>query len=255
MKQIGHALLTFRPPAEDAEAQMKPETYLITLPSLHIENLIYGSPFVELNKYTHIASSTGYVAKIDYSGRGWLSGKKNTFSACLWKDGESDEKHPLYTVDGQWSDSFTMREGKKGKVVETYAASSAKTSPLIVAPLKAQDPFESRRAWSQVAKNIDKGDMDSVSHYKSRIENAQRELRKKEREEKREWSRRFFRRVEEKDEPIFQQLAKAVSRAYGAGWTGVEADKTGGIWRFDIEKAKDSRPPFHEEGAGALGID
>lgn len=222
---------------------------------MHIENLIYGSPFVELNKYTHIASSTGYVAKIDYSGRGWLSGKKNTFSACLWKEGESDEKHPLYTVDGQWSDNFTIREGKKGKEVDAYSASSIKTSPLIVAPLDAQDHFESRRAWRQVAKNIEKGDMDSVSYHKSKIENAQRELRKKEREEGREWSRRFFRRVEDRGEPIFQKLVKAVSGAYGVGWAGVEADKTGGIWRFDIEKAKDAKPPFHEEGAQAVGGD
>ncbi|KAL9112163.1 MAG: hypothetical protein Q9227_003540 [Pyrenula ochraceoflavens] len=253
VKQIGHALLTLTPPTTAGNNAPRPETYLITLPSLHIENLIYGNPFVELNKFTHIASSTGYVAKIDYSGRGWLSGKKNTFTASLWKEGEGDEKNPLYTADGQWSDSFVMRQGKKGKEVETYSASSCQTSPLLVAPTEKQDPFESRRAWANVAKNIDKGDMDAVSHYKTRIENAQRELRKKEREDGREWKRRFFHQAREENEPVFQKLVKSVSGAYGYGWTGIEADKTGGIWRFNADEAKNAEPPYHSEGAEALG--
>ena len=208
---------------------------------------------MELNKYTHIVSSTGYVAKVDYSGRGWLSGKKNSFTASLWKEADGDEKHPLYTVDGQWSENFVMREGKKGKEVEQYSASSTKTSPLSVTPTAEQDPFESRRAWANVAKSIEKGDMDAVSHYKSRIENAQRDLRKREREDGREWKRRFFHPVKEAEEPVFQRLVKAVSKAYGVGWSGIEADKTGGIWRFNADEAKDARPPYHSEGADALG--
>jgi hypothetical protein len=35
-----------------------------------------------------------------------------------------------------------------------------------VAPLDQQDLYESRRAWSDVAANIQKGDMDAVSGYK-----------------------------------------------------------------------------------------
>jgi hypothetical protein len=82
---------------------------LITLPSLHIEGIVYGSPYVELNKSTTITSSTGYVATIDYSGKGWISGKKNSFSATLTKEGSKD---PLYTIDGQWNDKFVVKEGK-----------------------------------------------------------------------------------------------------------------------------------------------
>ena len=49
------------------------ESYLITLSALHIEGLITGSPYVELNSSTYIQSSTGYTARIDYSGKGWVS--------------------------------------------------------------------------------------------------------------------------------------------------------------------------------------
>lgn len=261
IKQIGHALLTLKPPGSGAEAE---ETYLITLPALHIENLIYGAPFVELGKYIHIASSTGYISKIDFSGRGWLSGKKNTFTAALWKDGEGSENKPLYSAEGQWSGAFELQEGKggkKAKVVESFKPSDIKLSRLNIAPLEEQDIFESRRAWANVARGVEKGDMDSTSHFKSRIENAQRALRKKEAEEKREWRRLFFSTADSKDpkEETFQRLVKSVMAPHlgaNAVWEGVSPDKTAGVWRYDEAKAKEVREkgkPFHEEGLLALG--
>ena len=217
--------------------------------------MIYGSPFVELNSKTHIASSTGYVAKIDYSGKGWLSGKKNSFTAALWKDGHGSEKNPLYSIDGQWSGDFTIREGesKKAPVSDEYHAGSIKTTPLVVAPVEQQDPYESRKAWRNVAKSIEKGDMDATSHFKSRIENGQRVLRKHEAEEKRVWNRVFFRNVSTDDpsEATFQKLVKMVTGA--GGWQGVEPEKTSGIWRFDPEKARNAKPPYHAEGVRGLG--
>jgi len=255
VKQIGHALLTLKPPNSD-----EVETYLITLPALHIENLIYGAPFVELGKFIHIASSTGYVSKIDFSGRGWLSGKKNTFTATLWKDGEGSESHPLYSAEGQWSDSFDLKEGlgKKAKTVDTFKPANVKLSRLNIAPLEEQDVFESRRAWSSVAKSIEKGDMDATSHYKSRIENAQRALRKKEQEEKRDWKRVFFSTADSQDpkEATFQKLVKMVMAPHlgpNAVWEGVAPDKTAGVWRYDDKKAAEASKPFHEEGLLALG--
>lgn len=246
---MGHALLTFTPSESTA-----PETYLITLPSLHIESLIYGSPFVELNKYTYIVSSTGYVAKIDYSGRGWLSGKRNSFIATLWKADEGSEKS-LYSVEGQWSDCFVIKEGdiKHGNVIDTYNAKTTKTTPLQVKPIEEQDPYESRKAWRKVAQSIENGDMDSASHYKSRIENAQRALRKREREEEREWDRVFFKRIHNDDdnEAGFQKLVNLVHGL--GGWTGVEADKTGGVWRFDEQKTREAKSPYHPEGLVGLG--
>merc|ERR1712046_460203 len=100
IKQIGHAIFSI--PAYD-------ETYLITLPNLHIEGLIFGSPFVELNDKTYITSSSGYTAKIDYSGKGWLSGKKNSFTAVMYPTGK--EREILYSITSQWTKSFEIREG------------------------------------------------------------------------------------------------------------------------------------------------
>ena len=242
IKQIGHALLTLSPPGSDEK-----EKYVITLPSLHIESLVYGTPFVELEKTTKIVSSSGYVAKIDYSGKGWLSGKKNTFTASLFKESEG-EKKPLYTVDGQWSDSFSIKDARTKEVVDKHSVKDSATTPLTVAPLAEQDLYESRRAWSDVAAGIQRGDMDAVSIAKSRIENAQRELRRVEKSEGREWERRFFTQTDEKDDDAeFLRLARSIDLV-------LDSDKTGGIWRFDAKKAEGACPPYHKTGAEGLGI-
>jgi hypothetical protein len=252
IKQIGHALLSLTPPGKSKDDPESRETYLITLPNLHIESLIYGTPFIELEKSTKIASSSGYIAKIDYSGKGWLSGKKNSFTAILYKESDG-EKHPLYTADGQWSSSFTLRDASTKKEVETYVVNNTKTAPLTVAPLEEQDAYESRRAWHEVASAIERGDMDATSAAKSKIENAQREMRKKEKEEGREWPRRFFKRINEKEDPMFMRLATMLDLTHGNG-AGIESDRTGGVWRFDKERAKDAKPPYHAVGSEGLGL-
>ncbi|KAG7001924.1 hypothetical protein G7Y79_00030g064570 [Physcia stellaris] len=208
IKQVGHALLTI--PKYD-------ESYLITIPALHIEGLIYGKPFVELNNCTYISSSSGYVSKIDYSGKGWLSGKKNSFSATMYPAGK--EKDIIYSVEGQWTDGFLPK------------------TDLIVPPLDQQDLYETKKAWSLVAQAIAKGDMDTTSIEKSKIENAQRELRKKEQAEGREWERAFFTRQAGADK-VFETLAKPIAER-------IEAEKTGGVWRFDEGKARNAKPPYH----------
>ena len=79
--------------------------------------------------------------------------------------------------------------------------------------------------------------MDTVGVEKSKIENAQRELRKKEQAEGREWQRRFFKRVSLPC-PTFEKLARPIAEK-------IESDKTGGVWRFDSDKAQSAKPPFH----------
>lgn len=222
---------------------------MITLPNLHIESLIYGTPFVELEKSTKIVSSNGFVAKVDFSGKGWLSGKKNTFTSVLYKASEG-EKKPLYTIDGQWSDSFSIKDARTKKTIDEWSTKENPTTPLTLAPLEQQDLYESRNAWKDVAANIQKSDMDAVSAYKSRIENAQRELRRAEKAEGREWERRFFNRVDgSTDDAGIQRLARSVDVANGA-----ETEKTGGIWRFDAERAAGAQPPYHKIGPEGLGL-
>ena len=223
IKQIGHALLHIDKYNED---------YLITLPALHIEGLWGGAPFVELNGNTFITSSSGFTSKIDYSGRGWLSGKKNSFAATMYPD--SKPKDVSYTIDGQWTGEFTIKDSKK-QSVGIWSAKDNPTGKFVIASIDQQDPLESRRAWRKVADAQSKGDMNTLSNEKSLIENSQREQRKKEKAEGRDWQRVFFQRLE-KDE-LFAKLAKKID-------VPAESEKTAGIWRYDPAKAQEAKPPY-----------
>jgi hypothetical protein len=125
--------------------------------------------------------------------------------------------------------------------VDSYAASNTKTTPLQVAPLEEQDDLEAHKAWKKVIDAISKGDMDTTNYEKSKIENSQRDLRKKEIAEGREWQRRYFSKVE--SDPLFDRLAKPIGEK-------IEADRTGGIWRFDVEKAKKVGTQVGGSGSG-----
>jgi hypothetical protein len=137
------------------------------------------------------------------------------------------DKDALYTVDGQWSDTFVLRDARTKQPLDTYCARDTPTTPLRVAPLEQQGPLESRRAWRHVAAAIARGDMDTTGAEKSLIENQQRELRRQELATGREWERRYFSRVEH--DAVFDALAHSVGER-------IEPDKTGGIWRWDAKK-------------------
>lgn len=247
IKQIGHAVLRVPVPSG-----AEPDVYLITLPSLHIEGLIFGSPFIELDGSSYITSSTGFTAKIDYSGKGWLSGKKNSLSAVLHPTGK--EKDILYNVSGQWTKTFEIHSGpakgnSNGNLVEVWDPEKAPISKLIIEPIEKQHPLESRRAWAKVADGIAKGDLESVGAEKSKIENAQRELRIKEKAEGRSWERRYFTARAEASDPVLARLGSIVSIAEHG-----DADKTGGLWRFDSEKSKKAHeaPALDSEDAAKV---
>ncbi|KAI5282155.1 Oxysterol binding protein [Ascosphaera acerosa] len=243
VRQVGHAYLTLTPPATADDPHPAEEAYLITLPPLHIEGLIYASPYVELDKSVYITSSSGYISRVDFSGKGWLTGKKNSFVAHLWKAADlagcADTKKALFKVEGQWSDAWVARGAKPGVQVPGGSSASSPSSstssvaaqpshtgkgdrpeilrwatkpdskhaaapgttvappitPLAVAPLAEQDLWESRRAWHAVTAAIEAGNLDAASAAKSKIENAQRELRRREKAEGRHWRRCFFQKV------------------------------------------------------------
>ncbi|KAI1375617.1 Oxysterol-binding protein [Hypoxylon crocopeplum] len=231
IKQIGHAVLTVPVPSKPGEKDM----FLITLPSLHVEGLIFGSPFIELDSASYITSSTGYTAKIDYSGKGWISGKKNSFTATLYPTGK--EKEVIFNCSGQWTKAFEIHTGpvksnSPKNLIETWDPTNNPISELKVAPIEKQHPLESRRAWASVATGIAKGDMDFVGKEKSKIEQAQRAMRKKEQAEGREWERRYFTALTEPDVTLV-----ALAQNVGLNANG-DADKTGGLWRYDVVKAE-----------------
>ncbi|GMM56897.1 oxysterol-binding protein [Maudiozyma humilis] len=200
VKQYGHTILS-----------VKDEQYLVTPPPLHIEGILVASPFVELEGESYIQASNGMVTVIEFSGRGYFSGKKNTFKARVYKNNEDakSSENALYTIRGQWSGSSKISSNTrdaKGKVTTSeealfYDADRTPAEHLVVKPIDDQHPLESRKAWKAVADAIQSNDMDLIQEAKTELEETQRELRKVEEEKGISWQRRWFNEVDYAETP------------------------------------------------------
>lgn len=232
VKQIGHAILHLDAFDED---------YLIPLPNVKIKGILSGTPYPELYGQYHIVATSGFVAEIDFSGKGFLSGTKHSVDATLYR--RDDKKGTLFTVSGQWNNKMQVQEGDRGREIETIAINSLETTPMSIAPLNEQDEWESRKAWAAVISALNKGDMQATVDEKSKVEEAQRELRKLEKSKNLKWTPLLFKNV--KEDPTFDKLAELTGEK-------LHADKTVGVWKFDRERWDNGvKAPFH----GALRPD
>lgn len=170
VKQVGHGLLKIK------LADGTLETYLITLPRLKIEGLWYGAPYVELDQSSLIQSSHGLVTKIEYRGKGWVSGKSHSFTATISPSGSGSHHHSssssaLYTIDGTWTgESHFVKPSAGGKEGQLFLNAAGPTNPIDVKPVEQQGEFESRRVWKAVADGIRKGDFESAAQAKTALE-------------------------------------------------------------------------------------
>jgi hypothetical protein len=138
--------------------------------------ILCETPYPELHGTYHTVSPTGFVPEIDFSGKGFLSGKKNSADVMLYKD--RDEKHPPYTASGQWNETIAFQERENGQELKSTDVNMPKSSPEMGDTLEQQDPWEPRNAWAGVIKASNNGDIQRTVDEKSKVEEAQRELRK-----------------------------------------------------------------------------
>jgi len=229
VKQIGHAILHLDRYDED---------YLIPLPDFKVKGLLTGTLYPELEGTYHIIASSGFVAEIDFSGKGLLKGKKNGVDAVLFKEGNREQ--PLYTVEGQWSEDMRVHKGgEKGEVIETINVNTLETQPLQVESLEKQDDWESGKASAGVIAALNAGDMQRTVDEKSKIEEAQREMRKLEEEKALKWEPLFFTKIHDHRDPVLEGLASEPVKE------GLFSERSG-MWKFNLEKWKSSvQKPFH----------
>lgn len=201
VKQVGHAMVHTKPPGKDMEV------YLITLPELKVEGILYGKPYIELsNTVTHISSSSGYLATLEFSGKGWVSGKphqlKITFAPI------KEPQNVLYTVQGDWTGQlYYVGASPSGTSNELfYDAEKSTRQPILVKDISEQAENESRRLWRDTAQGIITSNFDLAHNSKSQIEQEQREKRKLEAEGKLPpHQNQLFTRIE--DDPEYAVLA------------------------------------------------
>ncbi|KAL2313928.1 Protein kes1 [Schizosaccharomyces pombe] len=208
VKQIGHARLILEP---------HNEVYYITFPLVTLEGLWYGSPYIELGKKSYIISTSGYLTTIEYSGKGYFTGKKNTFKATIVNAKTKSE--PIYRIEGSWTGMLkycTFEDQKRSAWEDFLDCGNYKPVNISVAPIEEQGEYESRRVWKNFAVALDAGDYAAASQEKSKIEEGQRELRREEEEHNEVWHRKYF-EWKDKDEG-FEEATKCLRQPVKEGF-------------------------------------
>nr|POF01081.1 oxysterol-binding protein like 4 [Quercus suber] len=227
VQQQGHAVLTLDDYDED---------YLIPLPNIKVKGILTGSPYPELDGSYTIVSSAGYIAEIDFTGKGMfgLGGQRNQVYSAIYHCDDKNRQKKIYSAEGTWSDAFVFKDSS-GDEIDSYDVSSAQASTFKVPSIGDQDAWESRKAWQGVIEGVQTGDMKQVADSKNALETAQRELRKHAKTDDDNWRALFFRKVRE--HPAASELLSMVGKS-------LDADNTGGVWRFDPERAASVRKPW-----------
>lgn len=235
VRQYGHSILTLEGFGD--------EQYMITLPALHLEGILFCRPYVELDGKSFIQSSTGFKATFEYSGKGYFTGKKNSFKATIVKN--SEPKEILYSLKGQWSGMSTICCGKPSSSVNETVFMDSQTLEVLELQVKdvcEQSRFETRRAWRKVAEAIMEQDFQLIHHEKSKIEAKQRVLRKREERDGKVWPRRWFEAVNVVDEPWYTDLCSSAGVVAGPSQSSSIETKnqclgdTGSNWRFSKKR-------------------
>ena len=157
--------------------------------------------------------------------------------AKLYRTEDTKKSSPIYEIRGQWSGGFTIF-ASDGNNIETWRPEEHPPAPLQIPDVAEQDPWETRKPWDSVIATLRSGDFGAVTKEKPRLEEAQRAMRKKEREEKQSFEALFFKQADLSHGcPLFEKLAGAV------GWK-LEDQRAKGVWMLDKEKATAMRRPF-----------
>lgn len=233
VRQVGHATLHIDGYDED---------YLVPLPDVRVRGFLAGCMYPELGGTYHIVGSGGWVSEVSFSGEGVIrGGRRNAFVARVYRRGDAQQQS-VYEVGGCWSEGWTVRDGRTGEVLEVYEVDAAENAavPMEAAPVETQDPWESRRAWDGVLQGLRTGDMRMVVEEKSKLEQAQRQMRASEALRGVAWEPLLFRSRDAEEHGVFHRLSE------GLGWQ-LHHDKTKGVWRVDDGRVQKLQRPFRAD--------
>lgn len=229
IRQTGHAMLHIDKFGED---------YLIPLPNCSAHGFLSGKLYPELNGVYSIVSSSGFVSDITFHGAGLLGrGHVNHFRATMYRR-DDPEKKALYVVSGIWSDKFRVYKGDSDEVIEEWDQEQTKNATVesCCEPMEEQDSWESRKIWHHVSTALKKADFGTAVDEKSKVEQAQRQMRVNEKKEGTVWEPLLFSPLQGSYE-AFDRLASVTK-------CKLEAEKTKGVWKVNRDKVKDLKHPF-----------
>ncbi|KAF5615862.1 oxysterol-binding protein [Fusarium sp. NRRL 25303] len=227
-RQIGHTILHINRFDED---------YVLPLPDVQVRGLLAACFYPEITGSYRIVSSSGYSSRITFSGAGLVRGARNRFEASVFHQ-KAPETH-LYEISGVWSESWVIKDGKTGEILEIYQVDAPENGPaqMELEPIENQDPWESRRAWKDTIEQLQAGNLRAAAAAKHEVEAAQRLLREQEKDRGEEWRPLLFQSHPGASHQVFQDLTR------GTQWT-LSDIRTKGVWRLDNNLLAGLQKPY-----------
>ena len=229
IRQVGHAMVHIDKYDED---------HLVPLPDVKVRGFLSGCMYPEIIGPYTISSSSGYTTELKFSGEGIIRGKRNTFEGRIFSKDDPEQKS-IYTVSGIWSDGWTVKDARSGETLENYVVDAPENTPvpIQVDSLAEQDPWESRKAWQAVLSGIEYRDMRQVMAEKTKIEQAQRQMRVVEKQNEETWTPLLFKSIPGEEHDVFHELCEGTDMT-------LDSERTKGVWRLDGDGLRGLQRPF-----------
>ena len=116
--------------------------------------------------------------------------KRKTTSSGYDSDGSATNSAYSTGVTGEVYSTLVEDHTRKGPIL--FSSDLMPKVPFSVKPISKQTELESRRVWHPVAKALQQADYDKANLEKNKIENEQRDLRRKRAERNEIWKPSFF---------------------------------------------------------------
>lgn len=170
-------------------SEKRKETYECTWPVFYFRNLIFGKLFMEMCGTPYIKClESNLESQIEFKPKPWFGGEMNHVE-CKIKNHNKKGK-TIYRIKGKYDEMLYIRERKKSKVKDKEKEENeekeiffdpirAKRMKKGVIPLEKQRPFESQVLWKDLTDAIKKNDIPKASESKFKVEQAQRDRKKK----------------------------------------------------------------------------
>jgi hypothetical protein len=157
------------------------ETYICSWPDVYFRGLLFGSLFMELcGKTKLVCEESGIVCEVEFKSKPLFGGEVNEIEVEVKS---MNGKH-LYSLFGKWDDCIYIKNRgknkKKGEEKRVFLdVTKQKKLVKLIPPLDQQKEYESQTLWNPLTVAIKKHDLKSAGESKSKIEQEQRERRKK----------------------------------------------------------------------------
>ncbi len=215
------------------------EEYLITRPVVHMTGFLAGRQRLEFSGAASIiCEKSGINADLEFKARGMMGrGEQHAISGRIY-DAASDET--FYTFDGFWDNIVQITDMRTNKTKTLYNYHDVKVEKSMLPVLPAENELEdsfSTLVWAECSDAIWRGNTTDANAAKRKIEDSQREKKKKRLADDVPWVHHYFRKradgkdgyllredVEESLDPKFTLSSLAMQNLRSARFAEIEED-------------------------------